>query len=60
MVRQKIVKIEKKLPYVAPLMDFDRPHDRVEKKALWQPLKIYGSEGNFLADMRSFSEQSNT
>ena len=52
MIAEKYIEKRKKL-YVA-FMDLKKVYDRVDRRALWGALKIYGVGGKLLEEVRAF------
>ncbi len=48
--------LEKDRKFVAAFMDLEKAYDRVNRKGLWDTLRVYGVGGKWLEAIRSFYE----
>ncbi len=48
--------LEKDRKLFAAFMDLEKAYDRVDRKGLWEALRVYGVGGKLLEGVRSFYE----
>ncbi len=48
--------LEKDRKLFAAFMDLEKAYDRVDRKGLWETLRVYGVGGKLLGGVRSFYE----